>query len=117
MKGTLCKTSIGWEVSYIENGTQKSLPLHPTNVKQIEQDALVFDNIEARIQAWPDVDFFPIIDANINTTTTWAQLIERSETIEITKEDLKIFLDTIQNVPEPNQKLKAAFEKYKNKLG
>lgn len=118
MKGKLCKTSIGWEVSYVdEMNIQKSLPLHPTNVKQIEQDALVFDNIEARIQAWPDVDFFPIIDANINTTTNWAKLIERMETIEVSKRDLELILNAIENPPVPNDELKKAVEKYKNKLG
>jgi hypothetical protein len=33
------------------------LPLHPDDVKEIEQDAKIFDNIEARIAAYPDVEF------------------------------------------------------------
>lgn len=33
------------------------LPLHPDDVKQIEKDSLVFDNIEARIKCYPNVDF------------------------------------------------------------
>lgn len=118
MKGKLCKTSIGWEVSYIdEMNIQKSLPLHPTNVKQIEQDTIVFDNIEARIQSWPDVDFFPIIDADIDLVREWACLIERDETIQVSKKDLELILDAIQNPAEPNEELKKAIEKYKNKLG
>jgi hypothetical protein len=31
--------------------------LHPDDVKQIEQDSYLFDNIEARIAAYPDVEF------------------------------------------------------------
>ena len=31
--------------------------LHPDDVKQINRDAQVFDNIEARIAAYPDVEF------------------------------------------------------------
>ena len=63
MKGTLHKTEAGWQVSHatynmeIERWTAGKLPLHPKDVAQIEEDAKVFDNIEARIAANPDVDF------------------------------------------------------------
>ena len=119
MKGKLYKSESGdWLVSFkSNNGLGAILPLHPANVKQIEDDAKVFDNIEARIKAYPDVEFFPIIDANINTTTQWAQLIVKSDTIEISKKDLELFLDAIENPPAPNEELKKAVEKYKNKLG
>jgi hypothetical protein len=39
----------------IEHGIE--YPLHPDDVKQINRDAQVFDNIEARIAAYPDVEF------------------------------------------------------------
>jgi hypothetical protein len=45
-------TPVGGNVSFVD-----SLPLHPDDVKQIEEDSKVFDNIEARITAYPDVEF------------------------------------------------------------
>lgn len=35
----------------------RSLRLHPTDVEQMKQDALVFDNLEARVRAYPEVNF------------------------------------------------------------
>jgi hypothetical protein len=67
MKGRIQKTISGeWVVrvvseetpecdTIVEHGTQYSL--HPDDVKQINADAQVFDNIEARIKAYPDVEF------------------------------------------------------------
>jgi hypothetical protein len=54
MKGNLYKTDQGWVVEYAKHA---ELPLHPDDVKQINKDAQVFDNIEARIAAYPDVEF------------------------------------------------------------
>ena len=68
MKGRIQKTDKGWNVLYtqcvpkrIVTEWNKSLPLHPDDVKQINADAQVFDNIEARIAAYPEVEF-EIID-------------------------------------------------------
>ena len=64
MKGIIKKTDKGWNVLYtqcvpkrIVTEWNKSLPLHPDDVKQINKDAQVFDNIEARIAAYPEVEF------------------------------------------------------------
>lgn len=64
MKGYLKKTEQGWFVIYdqilgegIVKRNQNALPLHPLDVKQIDEDSKVFDNIEARIKAYPDVEF------------------------------------------------------------
>ena len=65
MKGKITKSDDGWVVNYedilkLHPTTQhgiKELPLHPDDVKQINRDAQVFDNIEARIKAYPDVEF------------------------------------------------------------
>ena len=60
MKGQLYKKKQpeGWYVTYdIDGFTKAELPLHPDDVKQINRDAQVFDNIEARIAAYPDVEF------------------------------------------------------------
>lgn len=54
MKGKIIKTDQGWIVEYAKHA---ELPLHPDDVKQINKDAQVFDNIEARIAAYPDVEF------------------------------------------------------------
>ena len=61
MKGTLHKTESGWEVINIQatlNGPLlQSLPLHPDNVREINEWAERFDNIEARIASDPEVEF------------------------------------------------------------
>lgn len=63
MKGKIHKTEEGWDVIYDQRTWQDpsaedgQLPLHPDDVKQINADAQVFDNIEARIAAYPDVEF------------------------------------------------------------
>ena len=71
MKGTLHKSTTGWIVKYQTEGPMtwykgnpesltfvpRELPLHPDDVKQITEDSLIFDNIEARIAAYPSVDF------------------------------------------------------------
>lgn len=64
MKGRIKKTDKGWVVLYTEcvpkmivTEWNKSLPLHPYDVKQIQEDSQRFDNIEARISAYPDVEF------------------------------------------------------------
>jgi hypothetical protein len=65
MKGTLHKTEIGWVVEYMvdertpigHKSWWEMIPLHPDNVKEIEEDSKIFDNIEARIAAYPEVEF------------------------------------------------------------
>ena len=63
MKGKLIKDNEGWWVQHKAkglDGNQEYIAesmLHPDDVKQIEEDAKVFDNIEARIATYPDVEF------------------------------------------------------------
>lgn len=73
MKGKLTKTEKGWVVKYKKSYTldaeeaqyegksiafyDEELLLHPDDVRQIEKDNLVFDNLEARIAAHPIIDF------------------------------------------------------------
>jgi len=68
MKGKIIKTEQGWMVKYEQEYcvgkynipsslTDEKLPLHPDNVQEIEIDSMIFDNIEARIAAYPDVEF------------------------------------------------------------
>ncbi len=62
MKGKITKTDQGWMVSRcvgdgVKEVWEELTPLHPDDVKQITADAQVFDNIEARIAAYPEVEF------------------------------------------------------------
>jgi hypothetical protein len=62
MKGKITKTDQGWMVSRcvgdgVKEVWEERIPLHPDDVKQINRDAQVFDNIEARIAAYPEVEF------------------------------------------------------------
>lgn len=65
MKGKITKIDEEWVVRYDVFQDDHSYPLpgynfiqlHPDDVKQINRDAQVFDNIEARIKAYPDVEF------------------------------------------------------------
>lgn len=58
MKGKLVKQGNRWYVMRIEEGDWETYyPLSPYDVKQIEEDSKRFDNIEARIAAYPDVEF------------------------------------------------------------
>ena len=65
MKGKITKIDEGWVVRYDVFQDDYSYPfpgwnfisLHPDDVKEINIDSQVFDNIEARIAAYPDVEF------------------------------------------------------------
>ena len=62
MKGTLNKYLDEWGVLWncaipTYAPSKQWTPLHPDDKKQIEQDSLVFDNVEARIAASPEVEF------------------------------------------------------------
>jgi hypothetical protein len=93
LKGRIKKTDKGWVVLYTEcvpkmivTEWNKSLPLHPDDIKQINADAQIFDNIEARIKSYPDVEFDIVkeyIDSHTNQVQSYAKLIP--ETIELEK--------------------------------
>jgi hypothetical protein len=65
LKGKLTKIESEWMVRYDVHQKDYDYPLpaynflqlHPDDVKQINEDAKVFDNIEARIAAYPEVCF------------------------------------------------------------
>lgn len=58
MKGRLLKADGEWLVSYNdEQGLFRFLPLHPYDVNEISEQEKIFDNIEARISAYPNVNF------------------------------------------------------------
>jgi hypothetical protein len=62
MKGTLVKSEQGWIVTCLaeqsgDNTWVNTFPLHPDNVKRFEEFGQVFDNIDARIAAYPEVEF------------------------------------------------------------
>jgi len=58
MKGKLYKTDNVWYVMGVEEGDWNTYyQLHPDDVNQIKEDSKIFDNIEARIAAYPEVEF------------------------------------------------------------
>jgi len=58
MKGRLLKVNDYWLVAYNDaEGLFQRLPLHPYDIQEIEEQEKVFDNIEARIAAYPDIHF------------------------------------------------------------
>jgi len=79
MTGKLIKLNNIWHVKsfnyWDDSGTYYDL--HPDNVKEIEQDSYQFDNIEARIAAYPDVEFslVSLVDGGI----IYAKLIPKRE--------------------------------------
>jgi hypothetical protein len=101
MKGTLTKTEQGWMVnSFYE--IPSALPLHPDDVKQINTDAQVFDNIEARIAAYPEVDFkfyeiWEEVDGETKITK-YAKLIPIKE--QTNGERFEEFMSSIEGYPE-----------------
>jgi len=44
-------------------------------------------------------------------------IIEKDKTIHLSSKDAEVFFNALDNPPEPNIKLKNAFENYKNKIG
>jgi hypothetical protein len=59
MKGRLLKTEdYGWLVSYNDSqGLFQFIQLHPEDVNEILDQEKIFDNIEARISAYPYIEF------------------------------------------------------------
>lgn len=58
MKGRLLKANDQWLVTYnYSTGIFRTLPLNPYDVQTIEDQEKVFDDMEARISAYPDVEF------------------------------------------------------------
>ena len=44
-------------------------------------------------------------------------VIEKDKMIFLSHKDAQVFFDALDNPPEPNAKLKYAFENYRNKIG
>ena len=93
MKGTLHKTGQGWSVAITEEGDWSTYyPLHPDDVKQIHRDAQVFDNIEARIAAYPDVEVEIVISAL--DFVSYATLVQVKE--QTNGERFEEFMNSVQ---------------------
>jgi hypothetical protein len=66
MIGKLVKEENNWFIKYFDIWVGvKYVELHPDDVKQIEEDSYHFDNIEARIAAYPDMEFELIEKPNL----------------------------------------------------
>jgi hypothetical protein len=97
MKGTLHKTEQGWVVEYAKHS---ELPLHPDDIRQIEEAAKVFDNIEARIAAYSSVEF-EIIDEfthpELFTNVGWGDSIKYAKLMP-SKEQQKQLITEIMDL-------------------
>jgi hypothetical protein len=93
MKGKLHKKINGdWVVLKV---SQEPLPcdtivehgieylLHPDDVKQIHNDTQVFDNIEARIAAYPEVDFEIVLGFDNNGPDHFPQYAKLNKNITL----------------------------------
>lgn len=85
MKGKLIKTeTAGWVVEYeiidhtpigIKSWWEK-LPLHCDDVNEILEQEKIFDNVESRIMAYPDVEFKIIENKKTESVSYCAKLIK-----------------------------------------
>jgi len=136
MTGKLIKLNNIWHVKcfnyWDDSGTYYDL--HPDDVKRIEQDLYQFDNIEARIAAYPDVEFELVAFPNLlvhtgikyNKYITYAKLIAKTEedinTLVLKPSEIQLEPNTINffinmNAPEAILKLCANGDIYvKGKL-
>jgi len=78
MKGILKKTEEGWFVVFDQRTMQDPsaeegvLPLHPIDVEMIDEDSKVFDHIETRIRAYPEVEFeISMYDGKSHISNAW----------------------------------------------
>lgn len=80
MNGKLLKNEdYGWFVSYkTKDGMFEVLQLHPDNVNEILEDSKVFDNIEARILANPQVEFDIVENNKMSGVAKYAKLISKT---------------------------------------
>lgn len=91
MKGKLVKKDNKWFVKHFEDWVGiNHYELHPEDVKQIEEDSYMFDNIEARIAAYPDVEFELVQGPNLyrfmgnitNSYMAYAKLTPKEEPVD-----------------------------------
>ncbi len=89
-----------------------------TTVKNERITARVSEQVKATITVAAD-----IVGATLNQFLIQAALekaeniIEKDKMIYLSDRDAQVFFDALDNPPEPNTKLKSAFERYKNKMG
>ena len=78
MTGRLHKTKQGWVVSYNDSqGLFQFIQLHPEDVNEILDLEKVFDNVEARISAHPDIEFEIVEHQKMDGVVKYAKLIQR----------------------------------------
>ena len=97
MKGKLKNKDNNWYVTHImdDNGVKFGVdyPLSIDDIKEIEADSKIFDNIEARISAYPDCEFEIITIDNGDNGIRYAKLI-KTEYPEL-KETMNLCTDII----------------------
>jgi len=80
MKGILHKLKQTWMVEHCEKSGDNNwityIQLHPDNVNEILDLEKVFDNIEARISAHPDIEFEIVEHQKMDGVVKYAKLIQ-----------------------------------------
>jgi hypothetical protein len=113
MKGKLIKIEERWMVGTVCYADLWSnyIPLHPDYVKQIERDSQVFDNIEARIAAYPNVEFDIVSDTyeKPGKGNTYAKLIPSKEQQKQIITEIMDEVDKLAHQYNPVMKLDAEF--------
>jgi hypothetical protein len=99
MKGTLVKTEQGWMVKYDQRTWQDpsvedgELPLHPDDVKEINELSKIFDNVDARYNG-QEVEF----EMTYHWDETIPQPISVGRLIKTKEDDKDRLYDTVNNV-------------------
>jgi hypothetical protein len=135
MKGKLIKTDRGWEVEYEEDVPNLhyiakqtiAILLHPDDVKQINTDGQVFDNIEARIAAYPDIEFEIVVSdweqdyIKYNLTNMPTQYAKITKTAAFDKEGNAITRGYVEPKQEESSNWDEIFDEFakfgKGKIG
>jgi len=119
MKGILQKTEQGWVIRYDKRTWQDpsaedgEIPLHPADVEQINKDSQVFDNIEARIAAYPEVEFMIVNKLwGVNDDIiSYAKLINQvSDVGKMVEDDVKKLAEEYATYYEDNKDIKGAIQ-------
>lgn len=92
MKGFLEKKDDIWQVKWSDTNSINGpewvwTPLHPSDVDEIKEQSLIFDNIESRIASYPEVNFEIVTNALVKDgklagSVWYAKLMTKSDMAE-----------------------------------
>jgi hypothetical protein len=108
MIGILFKRDQNWFIKYesLKDNSTNEIEVHPDDVLY----CLDSDN-DTKV-------LFDIVKIYLyNETLYRAKLVQRIDELELLEKDMSILIDSLENPKPPNEKLKMALKKYKNKIG